>query len=129
MPFQLELKTDSLWHAHLTTPLTWDEYDNGIEEIAQYLQNAPATIYIIMLVSAKLPAGNPLPHLRHAKQRLSNDNLRLCIIVAEPPSWLFRFLQNLVITFGLESTQFPRVDTLDEAQALIAADQARNLPA
>jgi hypothetical protein len=103
--------------------ITWQDWHDAVNMVVAELAKHSRPIDIIFNDTVGMPPGNPIPHIKWAKDKLATcANLgRVVTISNRSHSALIQAFVNIV---GRVSRSSPIVLTMDEAMEIIAASRA-----
>ena len=119
--FPIQWLNDERTILQVTLPasFTWDEQNKSVREVAETIRTVDHTVHLVVnTVGAKMPKGNPFPHLRYFVMSMP-DNLGVTITVGAgrvERTIVGAFLR-IAHRFGAKETYI--VETMDEAMAIL----------
>ncbi len=131
MPIQVQWDTltqDQLV-VELSAPLTWKDFQQGIDQAHRMIAQVDTTVTMIIWAKAALPPGFALPHFRTAFQNQPRNTGRVIIVPEEKPRMLMFFKRMGTVI----QQAFPNkngvvfVDTIDEARGLNPAPKSTSV--
>lgn len=114
----------TILHVTLPKQFTWDEQHQAVREVSAEIASVPQMVHLIVSTDgSRMPRGNPFPHFRFLVRSLPQNTGAVIIVGAGQyeRTILYAFLK-VTQTFG--GTKSYVVDTMDEALALLQADDA-----
>jgi hypothetical protein len=112
----------------LSSPLTWDEFHEGIRQAHRMIKEESHSIDILVHAGAPMPKGNPLAQFQSAFKQQPSNTGRVIIINPNTASPLMSFIMRLgkiLNEIYPAKSKVVFVQSQHEADKLLSAESSR----